>query len=397
MMRIGVVCAALAWSVVALWAAPAPQDPAAALPADEEQVARNEANLALARLELVQGRKLLAAGQHAEAAKKAQRALVLLRQLPPEIDASEQTLQAEGILAVAARNGVNVAALARDAAAEAPLTEGDRARDRATQGAARVARQYEGSDRPDVDNSGDVRALRERTLRRQAGDRHAYRPGKSIIDVDGVIATDEARRDYQDALREGYKADEVRLLTAVDEARVVPDGDVAYPSDWPQRVARRQPYAGGMIARTPSWYDAEGREWFIAVYDIHDLIYVPPDFGIDAYAAHGIRGNRDQQDRRALRDRSMIFGGYASDLYDGIPLLRYFGGVNAWALRGPRYSAEKQAEIVDLIARFTGARVENPPLPPAPPGTGDVPPVPPRAVPPSDVPPLPTAPAPPGR
>ncbi len=413
MTRIGLVAVALVWGGVALGAAPARQD-RAAVKTDEEQAARDEANLALARLELVQGRKLLAEGKHAEAAGKAQRALNYLRQLSPGIDASEPALMAEGILAVAARHGVevDVAAPARDAGAAPP--EGEPELERAIRGAARVARQFDGSDRPDIDNSGDARALRERTLRRQAGDRHAYRPGKAIIDVDDILATDEARRDYQDALREGYRADEVRMLTAADEARLVPDGVIAYPSDWPQRVARRQQYAGGLIARSPSWFDAEGREWFIAVYDIHDLIFVPPDFGIDAYAEFAGPNNREFLDRQALRERSLIFSGYAGDLYEGIPLLRYFGGLNPWLARGPKYSLERQAEIVELIARFTGARVETlPPSPPAPvrpgaaadapprlpPGGGldDVPPLPPPGGRPGDVPPLPTAPARPGR
>jgi hypothetical protein len=351
----------------------APQQPPAPAEANDnlsqaERQARNEANLALAKLELILGRKAMMAGKPEAAARKAQHVLVLLRQLPPEIDAAEYELQAEGILAKASRAGVNVTALARDATAETPLPEGDAALDREVQGAARVARQYSGAPRPDIDNSGDARLLRERTLRRQTPDRYGYRPGREIIDVDAVAAADRQRSAYQEALRAAYKADETRLLVEADEARVVPDGDVSYPNDWPQRVARRQKYAGGVVARSPSWYDKDGREWYVAIYDIHDLIYVPPDFGYDSQPLAGPTGLRDALDRQALRERSFIFGGWPEDLAAGIPLLRYFGGLNPWLARGPKYSLERQREIVDMIRAFTGAKVEGerPELPPAP-------------------------------
>ena len=190
---------------------PAAQQPPAPTPENDnlsqaERQARNEANLALAKLELILGRKAMMAGKPEAAARKAQHVLVLLRQLPPEIDAAEYELQAEGILAKAARAGVNVAALARDATAETPLPEGDAALDREVQGAARVARQDSGAPRPDIDNSGDARLLRERTLRRQTPDRYGYRPGREIIDVDAVAAADRQRNAYQEALRAAYKA-----------------------------------------------------------------------------------------------------------------------------------------------------------------------------------------------
>lgn len=328
--------------------------------AQAEREARAEANTALAKLQLVLGRKALQSGEFKAAAEKAQRALVLIRQLPPEVDAGELELQAEGILARAAKSGVKVEALARDAASEAPLDEGDAEVDRRVQGAAKVARQYSGTERSDIDTSGDARALRERTLRRQAPDRSGYRPGREIVDVDSILARDQERTAYQDALREAYKSDEVRMLVEGDEARIVPDDVVSYPNDWPQRMEKRKKWKDGVVARSPGWSDKDGREWYVAIYDIHDLIYVPPDFGL--YSDFGDYANRTRNDldRRALRDGSMIFRGNADDLAAGIPLLRYFGGLDPWIERGPKYSAEKQREIIELIQAFTGARVEDP-------------------------------------
>ncbi len=364
--------------------AAAPGTPAAPAPAEDEGLAqaereaRTEANLALAKLDLIQGRKALAARDPETAARKAQHALALLRKLPAEVDADEYELQAEGMLARAARAGVHVDALAQNAVGEAEPGDDDAQLERGVRGAARVAKQYSGPPRRDVDDSGDVNRLRERTLRRQAPDRYGYRPGREIIDTDAVLAADEERTQYQQALRDAYKADEARLLVEADEARLVPEGDVAYPNDWPQRVARRRQNEGGMIARSKSWYDKDGREWYVAIYDIHDLIYVPPDFAYDLPSFTPGVGLRDELDRNALRERSMIFGGTWEDLAGGIPLLRYFGGGNPWLMRGPKYSMERQREIVEMIKAFTGVRVEGerPELPPAP---EPAPPQPPKA------------------
>jgi len=332
-----------------------------------ERQARIDANTALAKLQIVLARKALRAGDLKEAALKAHHVLVLVRQVPPEVDLSELELQAEGILSRASRAGINVDTLAGEAADDAPLLEDDAELDRCVQGAVRVARQYEGPPRKDVDTSGDARALRERTLRRQMPDRHAYRPGGVIIDVEAVLATDRERRHYQGALRDAYKADEVRMLVSADEARVVSDGVVSYPNDWPERIRRREKWADGVVARSPSWVDKDGREWYVAVYDIHDLIYVPPDFGMRrSFLGHDI-AVRDALDREALRDHSMIFRGNADDLFEGIPLLHYFGGMDPVALRGPKYSMERQQDIIDMIQAFTGGRVDDGTVLPIPP------------------------------
>jgi hypothetical protein len=182
---------------------------------------------------------------------------------------------------------------------------------------------------------------------------------------------------YQGALHDAERNDEVRMLVSADEARLVPNRDVTYPPDWPQRVARRQKYAGGMIARSPSWTDDQGREWYVAVYDIHDLIYVPPDFGLETQFFGNMFAARNVADRAALRDS--LFNGLAFGYLppeEAIPLLRYFGGVNAWIDRGPKYSREREQEIVNMIKAFVGGVVvpvsdvdlppEPPPLPPEP-------------------------------
>jgi hypothetical protein len=331
-----------------------------------EREARIDLALAQARLELVLARRALKIHDHKEAALRAQRVLKLLKELPTEVDASVYELQAEGILARAEKAGIDIDRLPEQFVAEGALPERDDYLDDRARAAARIARGYTGADRDTIDTRGDAAALRQRTLRRQVPDDYGYRPGKEIFDVDAVLERDQQRVYYEDALRTAYKADEARLLTQADEARVVPDGDIAYPDDWPDKVARRAKYAGGEIARSQSWIDKEGREWYVAVYDIRDLIYVPPDF--QPAASLDLSENlRNELDRHALRLYSGIFNSYyPEDIAAGIPLLRYFGGVDEFALRGPKYSVERQQQIVEMIKAFTTQLTESKIIPLAP-------------------------------
>jgi hypothetical protein len=346
------------------------QEPATAPRTDDlgelEQEARIELTLAQSRLELVLARKALKTGRHKDAAVRAQHVLNLLGELPQEIDASVYELQAEGILARAQKAGVDLEAI-RVRVADEPAAPGfDDYLDDQAQAAARVARRYTGADRDTIDTRVDARTLRQRTLRRQVPDNYGYRPGREIFDVEAVLERDRQRVYYEDALRKAYKADEARLLTQADEARVVPEGDVAYPDDWPEKVQKRARYAGGELARSESWIDRDGREWYVAIYDIRDLIYVPPDFQ-PTFSLDPVESERAVLDRHALRWRSGIFNSYyPGDIAAGIPLLRYFGGVDDFALRGPKYSVERQEQIVEMIKAFTTQTTEAKIIPLAP-------------------------------
>ena len=109
------------------------------------------------------------------------------------------------------------------------------------------------------------------------------------------------------------------------------------------------------MAKSPSWYDDQGREWYVAVYDIHDLIYVPPDFGLENQFMANPFAHRNALDRSYLWQRGLPYLGWGGQYGDDlIPLLRYFGGVNAWIDRGPKYSLERQEQVVKMIEAFTG-------------------------------------------
>lgn len=336
---------------------------AAAQDGQTEQQARADLSLAQVRLDLVLARKALKSGRTDDAAKRAARVLQTLQTLPDGMDLSIYELQAEGILAKVQRTpGDDITA------GDAPTPQSNPVQqvrdtaihddlDRRAAAAARISRNFNGADTPDIDTRGDAAALRERTLQNQVPDKKfGYRPSREIIDVDAILERDQQRLHYEGALHEAVLADEARRLTEVEEDRIAPEGWVSYPDNWPQIVAKRAKYKDGVVARTPSWTDKDGREWYVAVYDIHDLIYVPPDFQPPLGSFNPDQRLQNVLDRDALRYRSQIFNGTAEDLAAGLPLLRYFGGVDPYAARGPKYSLERQRQIVDLIERFANPR-----------------------------------------
>lgn len=346
---------------------------AATAPADaEEQRARETLLLSQVRLDLVLARKDLKAGRYDDAARKANDALQRLRALPENPDADELSLQAEGVLARAQRRGGVAAspavpsAGAAGAALPAPVLQDYL--DSQSRAAQRILRRYEGADTPDIDTHADAAELKQRALDGQVPDAHGYRPAREIFDVGAIDERDRQRLAYEYTLQRAYSTDEARRLLEADEARVGPEQEVAYPDDWPERVARRERFAGGQLARSGSTVDANGREWYAAVYDVRDLTYVPPDFqpSFELLSSDEVR---NATDREALRQRSQIFSGYAEDLAAGIPLLRFFGGVDDYAFRGPKYSVEKQRQIMQMIEAFTQRTGEAKvtPLPPTEP------------------------------
>jgi hypothetical protein len=315
--------------------------------AQEEREARSAAALSQARLELVLARKALRGGQSARAIEKADRALALLRQVAPATDVSELELQAEGIKAVATR-------AAGDAASppvrDAPVTAGD------------MPDSAQAPSPAQAPPSEQEPAAPPRLVRSPTGDEYSYRPRSTVINVDAVLSGENEQLRYQGAVDTQVRADDVRRLTETEESRLGPDNIVTYPENWPEIVRKRARYSDGVVARTPSWTDKDGREWYIAIYDIRDLTYEPPDFGggpVDLYEE--VNYNLDRQ---ALRDYSWIFRGDAQDFANGIPLLRYFGGYRDnygfsdyyGASNGGRYSLQRQQAIIDMIKAFTGMK-----------------------------------------
>lgn len=324
----------------------------------EERSAKIDLTLAQAKVELIAARKLLRAGRTNDAVKKARRVLGLLKKLPTETDASEFELQAEGIIAKAARasKSKSVTLGERDDD-DAPAVD-DQLRARSRE-AARISKRFAGSDTPDVDTRGDAAALRDRARANQIPDKSGYHPGREIIDGHAVETRTEQRLRYEGALRDAVAEDEASRLTAAEETRLAGDADVTYPDDWQQRVARRERWKDGMIARGPAVVGPDGKQWYIGVYDLRDIAYEPPDFSLP-FGIHPAEEWRNQLDREALRWRSQIFNGYAEDLAAGIPLLRFFGGSDDFENRGPKYNAATERMIERLVKMITEQRPTEP-------------------------------------
>lgn len=304
--------------------APAKREHAAAEPAADdllaqEQQAQAELTLAQVRVELIQARKAYRAGDARTAVQKARAVLARLARLPADVDATQYELQAEGILAK----------LARDPRSAAALSDG-----RATTHAS--------------DDCDDRPGEHPTTTR--------------VMDQNAVRQNSRERVGYQAELWEKYNDWEADQIVDGDAARMGPPAGewVQYPDNWSEIVRKRARYAGGLIARGPAVRDGNDREWFTGIYEINDLTYVPPDF----QPARGLTPDeelRNQLDRDALRYGSEIFNGFPEDLAAGIPLLRFFGGTDDFALRGPKFSEEKHRAVVELIRAMLGTNSSTDP------------------------------------
>lgn len=274
---------------------PATQEaPAQDLDAAERQ-ARNDLHLAQARLDLVGARRALAEKQFQRAAELASAAQRSLGSVEG-VDVTADDLQAEGILARARQAGVDL----RPSPRETPA---------------------------------------------------------SLADNPGNWMSDDSQLAEQGALHEVVSEDENRRLIEAHAARVAPTTDITYPSYWPQLTAARARYASGQIARSKGWRDVHGAEWYAALYDISDVSYLPPDF-TPPFSLFFPEADRNALDREALRQRSEIFNGYAEDLAAGLPLLRYFGGIDEFYPRHIRYNAARRQQVADLVTAFTARPTE---------------------------------------
>ncbi len=312
------IAPSLAGADDARWVAEAAADrdaSAVVVPDDaQEAQARADAAVAAARLELILARKELKARAFESAAAHARQVLKLSVAMP-DVEALDGLAEDAVRLIAQARRGASVRRVEPLAPVLAgvvpPVTEPD-----SRQTGAQV-----------VAGGGDHDLL---------------------IDLAPTAEIDEIRLQREAAVFDAYRADEAHRLLEADEARIAPAGELAYPPDWPERAARRQQYEGGEIARSASQRDAQGREWYSAVYDTSDLEYVAPDFQ-PPFGLHPAEEIRNALDREAIRWRSMIFNGYAEDLAAGIPLLQFFGGVDDYALRGPKYSVQRHEQIVEMV------------------------------------------------
>ncbi len=176
----------------------------------------------------------------------------------------------------------------------------------------------------------------------------SYKPGKSYIDLETLVPGQPYY--YEQVLRDRIKQDEVNTLVKAETARVIPQGIedswVTYPDNWRSKVKKREKYKDGVIARGPSHVGEDGKEWYVAVYDISDLTYNVPNFESDHVLTAVERYRRSLEIQRRYNYWDP-FGG--SEREEKKPV-------------GPTYSKQKAQDIVELIRAFTeqqdGAQVK---------------------------------------
>ncbi|KKN16286.1 hypothetical protein LCGC14_0977420 [marine sediment metagenome] len=177
---------------------------------------------------------------------------------------------------------------------------------------------------------------------------YSYRPIKPILaeltytesDYDRALRENDNTINHLRKIKDKTKQSEIEVLVNADEARIIPrniEKDIiSYPANWPDIVKKREKYKDSVIARSPSWIDEEGKEWYVAVYDISDLIYEVPNFE-SPYSLTPM-----ERYYRSLQEHNEYYRGFNWDIPQ-----------NPEKRVGPVYSETKRQQIVDIIKAFT--------------------------------------------
>ncbi len=276
------------------------------------------------RLNVLQAGQAITTGHHALAIQLISESEQLLDQLPPEIDAEPHWKKLAGL-----RRSV---AAHQSAATSTTAIDPQRVKD--------VFDQHPLLLTDTGENNEDATTV---ATAPEAG---------TLIDVDAALEPMEQRLAYErDVYRATMSARANTLLTASEAALPAsPDGAMTFPTDWPERTARRAQYRGGMIYRTPEFTGADGQTYYTAIYDLGDLVHPVPNFFAD-YPGTQRRTRIEDDDRFYLQTRSQFFNGFADDLAAALPLLHFFGGIDNNAVTANVDPQETQ-RIVRIIDQF---------------------------------------------
>lgn len=176
-----------------------------------------------------------------------------------------------------------------------------------------------------------------------------YYPDRVRFDEEEANTQDAERYYYEADARRLYKADEADALARMAEDRRIPKGWLVYPDDWAELSQRRARFRDGILWQGPEFRDDDGELRRTVVYDVGALLMDVPNF-TGAPILDLAMMTQFIHDRAALRQHSQIFTGYAHELAEGIPLLRYFGGVDENHLY-PSGTGERYSELLHLIDR----------------------------------------------
>ncbi len=315
----------------------------------EYRAAQQEASAVNAKVALLDARRALLADRWVEARERGNDALRLLRTLPTSERVVDQILIAEGVVSRASQ----AMARKRRGDHDNPIYASDQpaAGTTAMTPVGVNATPVQPAPAPPTGASGQTIVVRNAPAAAAAAD--AVDP---LPPDDATAVLEQARRGAR--IRQQAGDDAASLMNDAEATLLAPRGAnewVEYPPDFMEKAKRREArYPGGMVARGGGWTDANGNEWYMGVYDISDLIYMPPDF-VPPGSLDPREQTRISFDREAFRQRFFAFGGaWPGDIHDAIPLLRYFGGVDDLVYRGPKYSIERQQQIEEMVRVLLG-------------------------------------------
>lgn len=215
----------------------------------------------------------------------------------------------------------------------------------------------------DVDRNSMLKGLRNlanrATGRRTARDRmftpRRYVPGRAGPSVAESVARDAERLVEEGDVRRGYKSDEAQTLLDAGRDRRIPQGLLTYPDDWPEITRRRKDYADGTYYKSEPFRGPDGQMVYTAIYDLRELMMEVPDF-TDAPEMDLEVTIRNLGDRYWLQRRSQIYGGWADDLAAGVPLMRFFGGIDESNIPpSPNAARQRYQEIMGVIHDVLGS------------------------------------------
>jgi hypothetical protein len=122
----------------------------------------------------------------------------------------------------------------------------------------------------------DPKTIMDRTTRNQRPwDAGRYAPVKELVDRGKLIEWQRARLHMHGVLADLKHDSHQEQMIQVEGAKIAPRDPMNYPSDWEQIKARRAKYADGVLWKSGTFTDGDGKQKQIVAYDVSDLLHVP--------------------------------------------------------------------------------------------------------------------------
>ena len=299
-----------------------------------QQATTVQQTLEWVRLDLVQAKSALREGDAALARVKGESAQARLDSLPRDVDVVIYRKQVRDVLNVA-----KIKALRAERAGGYGKTGNDGVLTLSDQGTTAAVTTATGNTTTAV-----------ATTTTETNTQTATVTTGEIVDTTAIVMNDKDQHIYDKSVAAALRQNRADWLLQANEAAIAPTTDLQYPSDWVERTRKRVKHKDGVIYEGQPFTGADGQTYITAIYDLGDLVAPVPNF-YATFPGFGYTQYQQSLDRQYLRDRSMIFNGYAEDLAAGLPLLHFFGGIDNNAI-SQRSDPNEVARVVATIESF---------------------------------------------